>query len=293
MTLKQSNESWQRLLQSGADAVAAETDRRCEHCGAVQQWNVIASVSAADRLFGYPLPCECGGAKKAAQDRAAREENQRDIAKEAARKIALQRAGLVGRLAECTLDSFKRRKDWAGALECAIRARVYWQAIYSGRFGSKPWLVLYGDFGTGKTHLAAAIIREAVMAGWGNVCFRSWTEHLSSLQASWDRERGEARAADIINELKKGKLAAIDDIDKRESRGWAQGELYAVLNYRYNACLPTILTFNCAPTQPDPQAKGRAVLERYMGRMLIDRIIESAFSMINFDGPSYRSGIKW
>lgn len=267
-------------------------DRRCKHCGELQQWNVVQAPFGENRLIAYPLPCECNGAKEAERARLTQDAETEKRLREVAVRSTISRAGLIGRLADCTLDSFQRRKDWPQAIECLIKVRKYWQAVYDGQVGHKPWLVLYGQYGTGKTHLAASVIREAVLAGWSDVRFHSWTEYLTRLKHSWDRDSDE-RTSDIANELKKGMLVVIDDIDKRESRGWAQGELYTALNYRYNACLPTILTFNCAPTEPDPQAPGRMVLERYMGRALIDRVIESAFFLVNFDGPSYRSGVKW
>jgi DNA replication protein DnaC len=290
---KRSQESWQRLLREGPEAVARDADRRCEYCDAVKPWRVVPHFSGDGRLFAYPLPCDCDGVHEAKQRERNAEQAQMDASLQAFRNRTFAAAGLSGRLQECTFDSFKRRSDWLQAIECAIKVRRYWQAIYGEQFGHKPWLVLYGSFGTGKTHLAAAVAHEAVTAGWSGVHFGSWSEHLTQLKSSWDREQDEDRTSVIVDRLKKGSLVVIDDIDKIESRGWAQGELYNALNYRYNALLPTVLTFNCAPTQADPQALGRMLLERYMGRALIDRIIESAFAMVNFDGPSYRSGVKW
>ena len=88
---------------------------------------------------------------------------------------------------------------------------------------------------------------------------------------------------------------AIDDLDKKDPgrSGWAREELYTVLNHRYNAQLPTILTFNYAPVEADPNAPGRLRLERYLGRALVDRVIGAAFDVVAFDGPSYRSGVPW
>jgi len=294
MMLKQSNERWQKLLATGSSAVSVEAGQRCPHCRELKEWQIVPHPVQAGRLFAYPLPCGCDGAEKAKR---AEQTKQAEIDKrlrEKARRDAVARAGLVGRLADCSFDSFKRRQDWRGAAGVSVQVRTYWDAIYQDQFGCKPWLILYGALGTGKTHLAAAVAREAVFAGWGQVYFRSWTEYLKRLQASWDKTPGGERSGDIVEELQKGKLVVIDDIDKKEPRGgWSRDELYPVLNYRYNAKLPTILTFNCAPTDPDPDAPGRMLLARYMSTAIIDRICESAFSIICFDGPSYRSGAKW
>lgn len=252
----------------------------------MKAWAVEPRPFDPETLTAYPLPCGCDGEKEAERKR---NEDEADLMEQARlnfRASLLHHAGLVGRLSGCTFDSFQRRSDWRGAFGLSIKARQYWNAIYSDQCGNKPWLVMHGKYGTGKTHLAASIIHEAVLAGWKGVYFRSWTEYLGRLQASWDREQGEQRTNEIIDELKKGKLVVIDDIDKRESRsGWAKGELYTALNYRYNQMAPTVLTLNCALDDP--------ALEKYMGRALIDRVIESAWLIVDFDGPSYRSKIKW
>ena len=243
-------------------------------------------------------PCECAGAQHAviAEEKmsAEREAGTRRDRRAAQLVRALAQAGLTGWLASATFETFKRRANWSGAVNCAVKVRRFVDAVLTGQVGDRPWLILHGRYGTGKTHLAAAAIREAIEYGWRDVYFRPWVQYLKRLQASWDRQDNEERTSDIVAELQRGKLVAIDDLDKKEPRsGWAPEELFTVLNYRYNAKLPTILTFNCAPGEADPDVPGRLLLERYMSRAIVDRVIGARFDAIDFDGPSYRSGVTW
>lgn len=208
----------------------------------------------------------------------------------------LDRAGLIGWLRDATLDTFQQRADWPDAAYRRGRVAEYVAALLTGRLERKSWLILYGDYGTGKSHLAAGVIRAAIEAGWRQCYFRAWTEYLGRLQASWGRRRdgdeGETEY-DIAGELQEGRLVVIDDLDKRRPTDWTREVLFGVINHRYNAHLPTVLTFNYAPDALDPEGKGRLALETYLGRAVLDRVIGAAFDVVEFAGPSYRlAGVK-
>jgi hypothetical protein len=50
---------------------------------------------------------------------------------------------------------------------------------------------------------------------------------------------------------------------------------------------------NYGPGDVDAAAPGRLALEAYLGRAVLDRVIGAAFDVIEFSGPSYRSGMKY
>jgi DNA replication protein DnaC len=217
-------------------------------------------------------------------DQAARAEA---VARDAARRVRwtglLEYAGLVGRLGESTFDTFLARADWSDAQTAQARARAWWLNALDGK-GAKPWLVLVGNVGTGKSHLAAACVRAALEAGKRSY-FRVWGDYLKRLQLSWGG--GDEREADIIEELADGWLVAIDDLDKRRGTEWGREMLFSVINSRYNNRLPTVLTLNTALTELDAVAPGRLALESLLGAATLDRIFELA-TVVEFDGPSYR-----
>jgi len=278
--------------------VAEAQDRRCEHCSVL----LVPEIRTFDApwLEGgellHPIygECQCEGAMQA---QAAAERRKRAAMAEEQQRTwqrAMERAGLIGWLAEARFENFQQREEWPALADMAQRVQRFVGLALVEQLGDRPWLILHGNYGTGKTHLAAAAVRSALEGGWRRVFFRPWTQYLKRLQASWDRRDGEERTSDIIEELQQGRLVAIDDLDKREPgrSGWAREELYTALNYRYNAQLPILLTFNYSPGEADPEAPGRMRLERYLGKAILDRIIGAAFDVIAFEGPSYRSGVR-
>jgi len=288
----------QQLYQRPVQEIAETLNHRCPHCGAllVPEIRTFEAPWTEEGTITRPIyaPCECDATQEAIAKRREKDEARKKAAVVAAFRVRLHAAGLTGWLADATFDSFRKRRDWGAVAGLCVQVRQFVDAVINEQTGDKPWLILYGRYGTGKTHLAAAAIREAIEYGFTDCHFRCWTQYLKRLQASWDREPGEQRSADIVQELQRGQLVAIDDLDKRrDPSGWAREELYTVLNHRYNAQLPTILTFNGAMNEADPDAPGRLMLERFMPRAVIDRVAGAKWKALNFDGPSYRSGVKW
>jgi len=205
------------------------------------------------------------------------------------RKRMFEASGLVGRLEFATFQNFVPRADWPEAMQIKQRVTAYCEAVLREDF-SRPWLIFYGNYGTGKSHLAASVIHQAIEAGWSETYFRVWPEYLRRLEATFSpgleyRLDAETRA-DITRELGEGRLIVIDDLDKRRPTQFTRDELYEPLNRRYVKSLPTILTFNLDPTFEDQKAK--LAIEEYIGPAVLDRIFEVAFDLIDFDGPSFR-----
>jgi DNA replication protein DnaC len=102
------------------------------------------------------------------------------------------------------------------------------------------WLVFTGPYGCGKTHLAAAIANYQADLG-RRVQFASVPDFLSHLRSTFspnspvtlDRRFEEYRTAPLL---------ILDDLGTQNMTPWAREKLYQLLNYRYMAELPTIIT---------------------------------------------------
>lgn len=112
------------------------------------------------------------------------------------------------------------------------------------------WLLLEGGYGCGKTHLAAAIGNYRTALGGQAILvevsalldYLCQTFHPSS-DVSFDRRFQEIRATPLL---------ILDNLkESGASSAWAEDKLYSLLNYRYNAHLPTVLT---SALGPDPFA---------------------------------------
>ena len=279
-----------RLSRLSSAELANEQKRACEFCGCTLEPKWLAVPEALSPRCGvwvWPT-CRCPGWRE--DDIRRRAEAERTSAQVASARYAAQveRAGLIGLLAKCTFDSFKSRTDWLDSTKVLYRVREYANAVLRGD-NSKPWLILHGNFGTGKSHLAAAVIRECIDGGMNDCFFRDWVRYVQRIKATWnhpvrrdlDDDYGSESEEEILRELARGRIVVIDDLDKQPATEWSRATLYGALNQRYNGNLPTVLTFN-------HDLADRVVLD-YIGGAILDRIMQHAFDIVEFNGSSYRT----
>jgi DNA replication protein DnaC len=138
----------------------------------------------------------------------------------------------------------------------------------------REWLVLNSiAHGNGKTHLAASIANYLSKKG-ESVLFISVPDLLDHLRATfspssvirYDRRFSEIRTAPFL---------ILDDLGTESATPWAREKLYQLLNYRYNARLPTVITTSTPISKLDPRLESRMMDER-----------RSTFFVIK--APSYR-----
>ena len=107
--------------------------------------------------------------------------------------------------------------------------------------GSIRWMVFNSiEYGNGKTHLAAAIANYRVLAG-DEVLFVLVPDLLDYLRAAFDPS-SRVGLDRRFNEVKKVSFLVLDDLGTESATAWAREKLYQLINYRYNARLPTVVT---------------------------------------------------
>lgn len=118
------------------------------------------------------------------------------------------------------------------------------------RFADSPdgWLLILGEHGCGKTHLAAAVAARAHC----DVFFAVVPDLLDRLRASFDRDRESAAHDDpgitgkgydeLFGEVRNAELLVLDDLDAHTVSDWAREKLFQIANYRASARLPTVIT---------------------------------------------------
>jgi len=150
--------------------------------------------------------------------------------------------------------------------------------VYRGalNFAQSPegWLVLVGVNGCGKTHLAAAIANYRLQAG-KPALFLVVPEFLDHLRSTFSPE-SRVSYDQLFESAKNAPLLILDDLGEQSATPWAQEKLYQVLNYRYNAQLPTVITTTYALDE----------LESAVGSRLADSRLNLVF---NINAPDYRS----
>ncbi|MFC2036279.1 ATP-binding protein [Chloroflexota bacterium] len=119
------------------------------------------------------------------------------------------------------------------------------------------WLVFQGINGCGKTHLVAAIVnyRYQIKKPTLFIVVPDFLDHLRSTftpesKISYDK---------LFESVKDTPLLVLDDFGKQTTTPWAQEKLYQVINHRYNALLPTVITTNCSTDEMDSPISSRFV----------------------------------
>jgi len=190
--------------------------------------------------YSRVIPCRC---------------TQQELDKE--RKARLQRySGLdLELLKNMTFDNFKKRVNLPPELQENLE-EAYRLAL---DFAKSPegWIVFQGVNGCGKTHLAAAIANYRLKAG-KPVKFVIVPDFLDHLRSTFSPE-SQLSYDQLFEEVKNAPLLILDDLGKQSTTPWAQEKLYQVINYRYNAQLPTVVTTNCSTDEIDPPISSRFV----------------------------------
>jgi DNA replication protein DnaC len=165
-------------------------------------------------------------------------------------------------LESCTFRSWKPRK---GA-EAAFLAAVDFALHPSG------WLVLMGNPGNGKTHLAAAI-RNELRANDAPVAFVNWPEFLDYLRQAFDpnKARGDNYAA-RFDTVAKASVLILDDVGAARLTEWVEEQLYRLLDMRTVNNMPTVITTNCNPEELGHER----IVSRLLNRRIANIVVNAA-----------------
>jgi DNA replication protein DnaC len=171
-----------------------------------------------------------------------------------------------------TFDNFRPRGNIGLApVQADLLERAYNQAHLFAQ-NLEGWLLLQGDYGCGKTHLAAAIANFAVSIGVPTL-FLTVPDLLDSLRFAY--QDPEATFESRFEDVRKATLLVLDDFGTQNATPWAQEKLFQILNYRYINHLPVVVTTNLA-------------LEEIEGRIRSRLEDPQLVTLVRIQAPDYR-----
>ena len=191
------------------------------------------------------------------------------------REQAVQQARLARLFRECripvrfrgkTLDRTDRSLCPKGFDVAAAYVQQWEQNRKAGR-----GLMLVGPVGCGKSHLLYAVLQELVrrgVSGFGQTV----PDLLDELRP------GNGDSDEKLRLLREIQLLLLDDLGAQRDTEWVTERLFVILNARYNAMLPTLITSNLTLEELD-KAPG--------WKRITDRILEMC-DVVRLDGPSQR-----
>ncbi len=238
----------------------------CEHCN---KYIVAITVEVPQlRIKNKILPtCECVVEREEAKIREAQ-----NFAKKREIEKLFSISNLGERFSKSTFESFLDRNGSETAYKVATK--------YVKTF--KEWdgesLMIWGEPGNGKTHLAAAIVNELSKKGY-IVVFQSVPELLQRIRSTFNSENKE-NETQIMRALLECDLLILDDIGAEKTTEWVEEKLFNIIDGRYRKELPTLYTSNLEPKE----------LKNQVGKRSYDRMVETSLTVKN-EAASYRREI--
>ena len=178
-----------------------------------------------------------------------------------------ERSNLGKRFMDRTFANFDKRRDPQAFNACNAYANR--ENLFSEKKNS---LLIFGNVGSGKTHLSAAIANDFTSKGIPTL-FGTFIEHLEHIKSEFDS----ARANAYLSDMKTMTVLVIDDLGKEKKTEWSQQVLFDVINYRYEHMLPVIITTNFDASE----------LANYVGHPIWSRLYEMS-NAVETQGGDHR-----
>lgn len=236
---------------------------------------------------------ECRQRIREAEDE--REKAQHNAMVRSTRLKWRSRCGIPARFQKTRFETFKL--DWIPKLTKAFKVCQDFAEKFpleQSRGYHSLFLFSEESVGIGKTHLAASIAHRIIDRWDGEeitcpVKFISEPDLYTRITSTYDRKDRNETEADILKELIAVRLLIIDDIGKRSvvDPNFVQRIMFSIIDGRYKAMLPIVLTSNLNPDELGVYTGGSRRSDA-----IIDRVMEMCKNIsYRMEGKSYRSGV--
>lgn len=248
------NTSFQHFLQQHASIDPAEKTWMCPTCG---------PVAPREIKPGLYLQRHC-----ACEERQREQNEVEALRTEIQATQAAQTFTWIGRewadlnLERLTFASFERQRQ----LQAFDQVHAFAQS-------PRGTLALTGTYGTGKTHLLAAIANAHRQAG--KPCL--YVSAVTLFEAIQDRIHNDRDYQSLLKRAAHTPLLLIDDIDKPKASEFRESLYYHLINKRNLARLPIAISCNCHPRE----------LERWIGGAARSRLMQGLVP-VAMNGADYR-----
>jgi DNA replication protein DnaC len=201
---------------------------------------------------GRAFPCECTSLLM-------RERRRQQLSKE---------SGLRA-LSRMTFESFEFREGEVPEDHSKNLFDV-WDAVrtYAEKPWPQGWLLLYGTYGCGKTHLAAAAVNHRIAVLERPALFVVVPDLLDYLRSTFN-PASFAGGDDYFQRVKTIEFLVLDDLGSENSTPWVNETLFQLINYRYNNELPTIFTSNAEVEAVDDRVRSRMLDNSFTERWAV------------------------
>jgi DNA replication protein DnaC len=219
------------------------------------------------------------------------------------RRVArmLARARIPKRYEHCTLESFE--SGFRGADKSLKSARLMVQRFVEGYpvETDGKGLLLTGDIGVGKTHVAVGLLKELIIQRGVSGLFYDYRELLKEVQNSYNREVA-ATELGILRPVFEAEVLVLDELGAAKPTDWVWDTVAQILNSRYNERRTTIITTNYAnaaglmtsAAQAQESPAKRAMRDETLGDRIGERMLSRLQEMcvvVEMRGKDFRQSV--
>lgn len=188
------------------------------------------------------VSCDCEKAREK-QDREQRE-NELALERESKAKhwrehvaMLYEKSGMGRRFMARTFETYRADDD---GKRRALETTKRYVETFSQRQQEGKGLYIYGGYGSGKTHLAAAMTHALIQQGTSVIC-QTFGDMLMDIRDKMTQGITEETA---VQRYTKPQLLVIDDLGKEKCTEWSMSILYSMINRRYEDMAPVVITTN-------------------------------------------------
>lgn len=150
-------------------------------------------------------------------------------------------------------------------------------------------LLLSGPSGTGKTHLAVAIIKGLLRKGIPCM-FVDFHDLLAEIRNSYD-QLSQTSELQILRPILTTEVLLMDDLGSQRMTEWMMDTVFHIINLRYQQKKTLIATTNLAMESTLTKGSGLETLRDRLGYRTISRLYEMC-TFVELDGPDYRRDVR-
>jgi DNA replication protein DnaC len=193
----------------------------------------------------------------------------------------LKDARIPPRYQRCSLDTFTTYDN--ERLLSALRvARRFVDEFPHAQKG----LMLIGPPGIGKTHIAVAVLREAITRTGLKGRYSDTRSLLREIRETYNPVTKTAEM-DVIRPVMEADLLVLDDLGAERLTDWVEETMSLIVNTRYNERRLTIFTSNHEDIPETDDADMNSLIVK-VGFRLHSRLREMC-EFLEYDGPDYRN----
>ena len=253
----------------------------CEFCH--EEIEILGFISPTKIFVCWIQKCNCSEAKRHRRETKEKERQERYEAEEKQRKLerfeALYNNSFVGqRFKSRTFETFIPTKETFRAFQ-AVKKYVdnFEEYMVSG-----TGLIISGNCGVGKTHLAAGISQELNSKGFSTI-FGTLISLMDRIKKTYNQGQDDSK---IFYDYCNVDLLIIDDLGKEKVTEWLLEKFWSIVNHRYENNKPIVITSNYL-SENELIQKFSINCDSSIAESIVSRICEVCRG-IRMNAPDYR-----